>query len=379
MSTKKCWETKQSKNYKRDYFVNKESGVSQWGKQNKEDILPAGWEYCIAKSGNMFYYNMHYKRAQWEKPNESDKLTVPEGFEEKRSTNCRNVYYVDSKTGKTQWTYPEEKETRESKDLLGLQTRQSIDDDSYVNQELDLRTQKSVGQKVRDKPIKKRTPTRNNHKKMIEKNRKLHNLISFLSQERSKDTEDFKTLSHEIQKTKEEIRALSNELDKKEDEELKPRFKFNINTDEDFYDARRTVQKDIRDKVLIKQIKKDLNDNFVASYLENEELYRQAGQSFEEEDSDTEYDSADESADESADDEFFDAHDETRIQMLANQLLAESRQKPIVDQYREEKSVAKDGHGIGLPYPRQKSRALSRESLSKHEEQEALRDSHRDE
>jgi hypothetical protein len=303
MSTKKCWETKKSKSYKRDYFVNKESGVSQWGKQNNEDILPAGWECCIAKSGNMFYYNMHYERAQWEKPNESDKLTVPEGFEEKRSTNCRNVYYVDSKTGKTQWTYPEEKETRESKDLLGLQIKQSIDDDPYVNQELDLRTQKSVGQKVRDKPIQKRTPTRNNHKKMIEKNRKLHNLISLLNQERSKDTEDFKTLSHEIQKTKQEIRALTNELDKKEDE--------------DFYDARRTVQKDIRDKVLIKQIEKDLNDDFVTSYLENEELYRQAGQSSEEEDFDTDSDTEYDTADESSDDEFYEANEEPQHRLLA--------------------------------------------------------------
>jgi hypothetical protein len=59
------------------------------------------------------------------------------------------------------------------------------------------------------------------------------------------------------------------------------------------------------------------------------------------------------------------------------QLLKEDRQNPIVDQYREEKSVAKDGRGMGLPFPRQNFRALSGESLAKDRNQENRRHSQR--
>lgn len=343
-NSKRCWDKKTSKRSdKKSYFVNTESGVSQWGKQDSVDPLPAGWEYCISKSGQRFYYNLYYNRAQWEKPTEKDKLAVPEGFEEKRSTKCKNVYYVNSKTGKPQWEYPIEKETRGSEDLLDYESEtQSINDyhpDPYLNQELDLRTQevmaklddenrtssrqKSITQKFKEKRIQKRTPTRNNHKKMIEKNKKLHNLLSLLTEERSLDTEEFKKLSDEIHKTKQEIRSLSNELD----EEFNPPFKFNREIDEEFYDARRFFQKD-------RQTKRDEEDEFY----------------------DANYESGD---------EFHDANEKPDHHLLANRLLEEDRRNPIVDQYTEIKPIPKDEHGIGLPYPRQYHRSLSRESLAK--------------
>ena len=242
MSTKKCWEPKQSRKHNdRTYFVNIESGVSQWGRQDIEDILPAGWEYCISKSGNMFYYNMRYKRAQWEKPTKKDKLKVPEGFEEIRSTNCKNVYYMNYETGKTQWTYPEEKETRGSEDI-------------YQENRIDER-QKPLRQKV-NRTIQKRTPTRNNVKKVMklrEKVKKLNRLIVLFNDERSKDTEEFIDLSTEIQTLRKEINALKNELDKKEEEMFK-----------DLDDERRNFQRDLDDKKeeekLSEEMFKDLDD-----------------------------------------------------------------------------------------------------------------------
>ena len=242
MSTKKCWQPKKSRKHNdRTYFVNIESGVSQWGRQDIEDILPAGWEYCISKSGKMFYYNMHYERAQWEKPTEYDKLKVPEGFKEIRSTKCKNVYYMNSKTGKTQWTYPEEKETRGSEDI-------------YQENRIDER-QKPLRQKV-NRTIQKRTPTRNNLKKVIklrEKVKKLNRLIVLFNDERSKDTEEFIDLSTEIQTLRKEINALKNELDKKEEEMFK-----------DLDDERRTFQTYLDDKKeeekLSEEMFKDLDD-----------------------------------------------------------------------------------------------------------------------
>ena len=111
MSTKQCWKEEKSRSYNgKSYFVNTESGVSQWGQQDPKRPLPAGWEYCISTNSFLFYHNMHNNDAQWDRPTDEDRLPVPEGFEEKRSENCKNVYYVNLETGKTQWEYPEKKE-----------------------------------------------------------------------------------------------------------------------------------------------------------------------------------------------------------------------------------------------------------------------------
>lgn len=83
----KCWYTKKSAtNDNKIYYVNKESGISQWGKlpDEESEILPAGWQHHISKSGNSFYYNVHDNFAQWTKPIEKDKSPVPKGWE----NNC---------------------------------------------------------------------------------------------------------------------------------------------------------------------------------------------------------------------------------------------------------------------------------------------------
>ena len=108
-SKQKCWYTKESSNHNNKiYYVSKESGISQWGKppDTESEILPAGWEHHISKSGDSFYHNIHHNITQWKKPNKEDNLSVPAGWEEMRSKNCKNVYYMNSVTGKTQWKYP---------------------------------------------------------------------------------------------------------------------------------------------------------------------------------------------------------------------------------------------------------------------------------
>jgi hypothetical protein len=108
-SKQKCWYTKKSTHHNNKiYYVNNESGISHWGKppDNESEILPAGWEQHISKSGKSFYYNIHENVAQWKKPTEEDKLPVPKGWEEMRSRKCKNVYYMNSEIGKTQWEHP---------------------------------------------------------------------------------------------------------------------------------------------------------------------------------------------------------------------------------------------------------------------------------
>ena len=108
-SKQKCWYTKESAKYNNKiYYVSKESGISQWGKppDKESEILPAGWEHHISKSGDSFYHNIHHNITQWKKPNKEDNLSVPAGWEEMRSKNCKNVYYINSKRGITQWEYP---------------------------------------------------------------------------------------------------------------------------------------------------------------------------------------------------------------------------------------------------------------------------------
>ena len=178
INSKRCWDIKTSNTFdKKSYYVNTESGVSKWGKQDRKDPLPAGWEYCTSKKGDGFYYNHHLELAQWEKPTDSQKLPVPEGFEEKRSRKCQNVYYLNLKTGETQWEYPEEKETRGDNDShfdvsedgkfykmkksSAENSESELDShDPYLNPELDNRTIRELKkQRKRSKNVRRKTPS----------------------------------------------------------------------------------------------------------------------------------------------------------------------------------------------------------------------------
>jgi uncharacterized protein (DUF1810 family) len=106
-----CWKSQKSTKHKdnRVYYINLESGISQWGIPANNMFLPAGWEMHLSKSQNIpFYSNFKKKITQWEKPTKEDGNEVPEGWEEMRSSKCKSIYYKNSKTGDVKWIKPDD-------------------------------------------------------------------------------------------------------------------------------------------------------------------------------------------------------------------------------------------------------------------------------
>jgi uncharacterized protein (DUF1810 family) len=102
-----CWNKKNSTTRKdnRVYYINLESGISQWGMPAANNmLLPAGWEIHYSKSKKrMFYSNLKKKIIQWDKPTKDDGNEVPKGWKEMRSSKCNSIYYKNTKTGEVQW------------------------------------------------------------------------------------------------------------------------------------------------------------------------------------------------------------------------------------------------------------------------------------
>jgi RIO-like serine/threonine protein kinase len=106
-----CWNEKNSTTRKdnRVYYINLESGISQWGIPANNMLLPAGWEIHFSKSKKrMFYSNLKKKIIQWDKPTKEDGNEVPEGWKEMKSSKCNSIYYKNTKTGEVQWIIPDD-------------------------------------------------------------------------------------------------------------------------------------------------------------------------------------------------------------------------------------------------------------------------------
>lgn len=104
-----CWKNQKStkRKDKRLYYINLESGISQWGIPANNMFLPAGWEMHLSKTRNSpFYSNFKKKITQWDIPTKDDGNEVPEGWEEMRSKKCNSIYYKNIKTGEVQWIIP---------------------------------------------------------------------------------------------------------------------------------------------------------------------------------------------------------------------------------------------------------------------------------
>jgi len=253
MKKKECWgERKQSKNIspKRDYFVNKEKGVSYWGKPTSDtDILPAGWEYVYSTDGKLFYYNHSSKKTTWEKPTEHDKLPLPKGWIEMRSKVCNNVYYMNYKTDETQWEYPTESRDNEGQKRFGI----------------------SVGKRKKSPRILYKSLTPESElKRQIAKLTKQNSELfrgreeQYLEEKKERDEalRDYKTIAREVQedaiKRKEKAERAYDDLnqalrtERTRNEELNKQImslkppKFNMGMDEDLYNTRKFVQKDIQ-------------------------------------------------------------------------------------------------------------------------------------
>jgi len=56
-----------SKTHNRLYYINLESGISQWGIPADNMSLPSGWEMHLSKTQNIpFYSNFKKKITKWE-------------------------------------------------------------------------------------------------------------------------------------------------------------------------------------------------------------------------------------------------------------------------------------------------------------------------
>jgi len=107
-----CWYSVRSKGKKRNYYVNVETGESQWGlPPNEGQKLPPGWEMyaSLNKSpGTNYYYHRISGRVQWNDPTidyKQEIISLPSGWEMKTS-KCQNDYYVNKKENKSQWEIP---------------------------------------------------------------------------------------------------------------------------------------------------------------------------------------------------------------------------------------------------------------------------------
>lgn len=253
MSKKECWgESKKSKNRSpnRDYFVNKEKGVSYWGKpKSNTDILPAGWEYVYSTDGKLFYYNHSSKKTTWEKPTEHDKLPLPKGWIEMRSKVCNNVYYMNYETNETRWEYPTESRDNEGQKRFGISVGKRKKSPSKLYTSL---TPESALKKQIAKLTKQNSELfRGREQQYLEEKK-----------EREEALQDYKTIAREVQedaiKGKEKAEQAYDDLsqalrtEKTRNEELNKQIisleppKFNMGMDEEFYNTRKFVQKDIQ-------------------------------------------------------------------------------------------------------------------------------------
>ena len=82
-----CWKKKMSRTHNRLYYINLESGISQWGIPADNMSLPSGWEMHLSKSQNIpFYSNFKNKISQWKMPSKDDRNKVPEHW--KANNSC---------------------------------------------------------------------------------------------------------------------------------------------------------------------------------------------------------------------------------------------------------------------------------------------------
>jgi len=111
MFNSNCWRKEKSKSFNRDYYVNLETGKSQWGipQDFGDKMLNKNWEKHRSRSQDKIYYERVYDGfTQWEEPPEYEEETLPVGWERHFSSNCHNIYYKNVNTGSRQWIHPKE-------------------------------------------------------------------------------------------------------------------------------------------------------------------------------------------------------------------------------------------------------------------------------
>lgn len=105
-----CWETHNSTTqFGRVYYVNKETGKSQWGLPTTYiEELPIGWEKHMSnKTSRNYYGNAQTGQYQWEKPPKyrPEKEELPPDWSIAIS-DCGNIYYINNDKKISQWYIP---------------------------------------------------------------------------------------------------------------------------------------------------------------------------------------------------------------------------------------------------------------------------------
>lgn len=157
-----CWKEQKSNRFKRNYYVNLETGKSQWGiPQGLDEKILNDWEKHRSRSKDKFYYErISDGFKQWDEPAEDDDETLQLGWERRVSSNCHNIYYKNVNTGHTQWEHPKEEykkqqfDKRKEDELNDKLIAQQLHD-AFVAQELRERVQKEDWEKKeRERKVK---------------------------------------------------------------------------------------------------------------------------------------------------------------------------------------------------------------------------------
>lgn len=100
-----CWKQGISTTKSREYWINVEKGLSQWG----TPILALdGWKIHRSRSDpKQIYYESPTGMTQWDLPdtNYPVPLQLPQGWES-RITDCGNYYYINKSFKNSQWEHP---------------------------------------------------------------------------------------------------------------------------------------------------------------------------------------------------------------------------------------------------------------------------------
>jgi hypothetical protein len=108
MSTK-CWDIRNKDD--KVYSVNLVKGESQWGLPVSNDEV--GWEKNQSRKepSKIYYRNIKTRDYQWDKP-EPKKEPLEENWEERKSRQCDQIYYINTKENISKWSHPNESVTK---------------------------------------------------------------------------------------------------------------------------------------------------------------------------------------------------------------------------------------------------------------------------
>jgi hypothetical protein len=108
---KPCWREEWSNFHGKFYYINIETGESQWGRpQPLGKTLAEGWEEYVSEivmPGKSYYRLKSSNHSQWKRPSDTpvENPIPPLGWKIKFS-KCGNLYYINIEKNKSQWKKP---------------------------------------------------------------------------------------------------------------------------------------------------------------------------------------------------------------------------------------------------------------------------------